>query len=89
MRGQSASRAHHRVYGPTIATLDAMGAKNDVLLKLARTVVAHRVVQLVHAGVLHLAFNMMAVWRIGFDLERVLARCALVRCTSSPAFSAL
>ena len=57
--------------GPAVATLDAMGAKNDV--RILNDGQWWRIVSCnwMHAGVLHLLFNMMAVWRIGFDLERV------------------
>lgn len=57
--------------GPRVSTLDAMGAKNDV--RIFEQGEYWRIVSCnwMHAGLLHLIFNMAAVWRIGFDLERV------------------
>ena len=57
--------------GPSISVLDQMGAKNDVRIFEAGEWWRIVTCNWMHAGVLHLLFNMMGVWRVGGDLERI------------------
>jgi len=56
--------------GPRVMVLDRLGAKNDP--KIFGEQEWWRVITCnwLHAGILHLAFNMVAVLRLGVDLER-------------------
>lgn len=56
--------------GPTVAVLDAMGAKNDPKIFADGEWWRILACNWLHAGILHLAFNMAAVLRLGADLER-------------------
>lgn len=56
--------------GPTVAVLDQLGAKNDVAIFQRGEWWRIATCNWMHAGLLHLLFNMLAVWRIGSDLER-------------------
>ena len=56
--------------GPTVEVLDRMGAKNDAAIfergEWWRVVSCNWL----HAGVIHLLFNMAAIYQLGVDLER-------------------
>lgn len=56
--------------GPSTATLDRLGAKNDKAIFERGEWWRVFVCNWMHGGVIHLLFNMVAVWRIGSDLER-------------------
>ena len=56
--------------GPTVAVLDALGAKNDMAIfergEWWRIIVCNWL----HVGIVHAALNMIAIWSVGGELER-------------------
>jgi membrane associated rhomboid family serine protease len=56
--------------GPSVDTMDRLGAKNDVRIFEYNEWWRIATCNWLHAGLLHLAFNMLGVWRIGVELEK-------------------
>lgn len=59
------------MYGPTIEVMDRMGAKNDDAIFKKGEWWRIASCNWLHAGMIHLAFNMMAVANMGVGLERM------------------
>jgi len=56
--------------GPTVAVLNAMGAKNDEAIFERNEWWRIIACNWLHAGLVHLAFNMAAIYQLGVDLEK-------------------
>lgn len=59
------------MFGPTIAVLDQLGAKNEEAIFDRGEWWRILACNWLHAGLFHLLFNIMAIRQIGFDLEKV------------------
>jgi membrane associated rhomboid family serine protease len=58
------------MFGPSAQTLQRMGAKDTYLIVDCKEVWRLLSAQILHGGIIHLLFNMWALWDVGAGLER-------------------